>query len=62
VVAVSNCALCVKRSEIVEFLYERLEREPTKEEVDEFIDFVQNDLWEWLKDNFKAWLEVRRDE
>jgi len=43
-------------SAIREALKSRLDRQPTTEELSNFIDYVANDIYEWLRDNAKAFV------
>lgn len=48
-------------SAIREALQNQLDRKPTDEELGYFIDYVSNDIYEWLKDNAKAFMDVLRE-
>lgn len=52
-------AIIVTEEKIAEFLEEKLERKPTFEEVSDFLQFVEADTYEWLRDNFKSWIRKR---
>ena len=47
--------LIFDRAGIEEFLENQLNREPTDAEVDNFIEFLSNDTYEWEKENFRSW-------
>lgn len=49
----------VSISDLKDVLNGYLDREPTKEELEQFVDYVKNDTYEWLRDNARAFL---RDE
>ena len=48
-------AIVITRRTIAEFLEGQLGRKPSEKEVDEFMDYIEVDIYEWLRDNFKAW-------
>ena len=48
----------VSRAELREFLEWKMERDPSKQEVIEFENFVAIDIPEWLKDNWKSWTRL----
>ena len=47
--------ILITKEEIAEFLEAELEREPTYGEVEDFMQYVEADQYEWLRDNFKSW-------
>jgi len=49
----------VSISDLKDVLNGYLDREPTKEKLEQFVDYVKNDTYEWLRDNARAFL---RDE
>jgi len=46
----------VSISDLKDVLNGYLDREPTKEELEQFVDYVKNDTYEWLRDNARAFL------
>ena len=53
--------IIITEEKIAEFLEGGLERKPTSEEVNDFLQFVEIDTYEWLRDNFKSWIRKRRE-
>ena len=51
--------IIITEEKIAEFLEGELERKPTCEEVGDFLQFVEIDTYEWLRDNFKSWIRKR---
>ncbi len=45
----------ISSEEVAEFLEEEIEREPTPEEVKQFEEYLVDDIYEWMRDNYKAW-------
>lgn len=56
-------ALVISVEDIKDVLIPRLDREPTKRELELFKDYLENNLPHWLVDNAKHWIkEVLPDE
>lgn len=53
----SEEAIVITKQEIAKFLKSELERKPTEEEINGFMGFLKIDIYEWLRDNFKAWIQ-----
>lgn len=49
--------ILITKDKVAEFLEEKLERPPTFKEVSDFMNYLEIDIYEWLRDNFKAWIQ-----
>lgn len=47
--------LLITKDDIAEFLEKELERKPTYGEVTDFMQFIEIDIYEWFRDNFRSW-------
>jgi hypothetical protein len=55
-------ALMIDMKDINEFLEGKLDRKVTYGEVDDFLDYLEADILEWVKQNFKAWKYMKKAE
>lgn len=47
--------ITITKGELREFLRGHMDRDPTDIEVSDFEGFVEVDMYEWLRDNYKSW-------
>ncbi|NVL93343.1 MAG: hypothetical protein HWN71_09965 [Desulfobacterales bacterium] len=52
-------AIIIKREDVAEYLETQLDREPTFKEVEDFLDYLEVDVPQWLRDNAKTFLRQR---
>lgn len=51
----------ITRAVIRDFIQEYAEQKPTDELIDDFIDYLNIDVCEWLKDNWKCYKRSEPD-
>jgi len=55
--SMTKVVIAITKDDIAEFLEGQLERKPLPKEVEEFIGYLETDVYEWMQDNFKSWLD-----
>jgi hypothetical protein len=49
--------IVVTKKDCRDVLKEKLERDPTRGEIESFFDWLQKDVGQWLSDNAKSWIQ-----